>query len=439
MTLKRLLVSRSTVLTVIGLLTGMIVVASLVPQAFMTPADRLAAWRGAHPVLAWGVAVLGLHRVYTHPVFAALLAAALLCLGYSAAEQFRTALRKTRAQGPPVGGSVVELPADLETVARTLRSMGYLTVRQGDGERRLVQHPWGYWGNFLLHAGLAVVVTASAYIGVTQQRGVLFLVEGEAHAAGAPWFEEENGVAAGSLTLPFSVRLDHLEHRFWPTFGLKSVTSTLSLLRPGERPTTVQVGINELHQVDGLRIYQGAELGHVFRVGIQEGGIAERLTMLIPHPSTPDTPGVNEFQSVVLAGDVLRAKYFVDAELRSFEAFNPLLILRVDRSGKSLGEVTLRPGAAGRIGPYEFRLEKVSLWTRLFFVRIRGIGGVFAGFFVIALGGVLHYFTPPREAALRATEPGATRLVWRAARFAEFYADEPERICAAVRPGGPHG
>jgi len=146
-------------------------------------------------------------------------------------------------------------------------------------------------------------------------------------------------------------------------------------------------------------------------------------------------PGANEFRGLLPGGELLRAKYLVDADQRSFETFNPLLVLRVDGPAGSLGEARLRPGTAAEIGPYRVRLEKVSLWARLFFANVTGIGGVFAGFAVIALGGVLHYFTPPREAALAATERGTTRLAWRAARFADFYADEYDAIRAAVTPG----
>lgn len=163
------------------------------------------------------------------------------------------------------------------------------------------------------------------------------------------------------------------------------------------------------------------------------------VTLLIQHPDRPDEAGVNEFRGILPAGELLRAKYFVDAERRSFESFNPLLVLRIEGPAGGQGEVRLRPGTAADLGPYRFRLDRVSLWTRLTFVDVTGIAGVFAGFFVIALGGVLHYFTPPREAALRETETGTTRMTWRAARFADFYADECDGIRAAVRPGENRG
>jgi len=77
------------------------------------------------------------------------------------------------------------------------------------------------------------------------------------------------------------VRLEHLEYDFWPTLGLKSVTSTLALLRTGAPPSTVKVGISDLQRVDGIRIYQGAELGHAFRLDVQAGGKGQVVTLLI--------------------------------------------------------------------------------------------------------------------------------------------------------------
>jgi cytochrome c biogenesis protein len=437
--LKRLLLSRGTVLTIIALLTAMIVVATLVPQSFTTPAEELAAWRARHPLLAGPAAWLGLHHVYTHALFAGLLLLALLALSLSALEQLRTALRRTWPREARASGAGVELPAAIDAVARTLRSRGYLTVRRTATERLLVRHPWGYWGNFFLHLGLVIVVGASTLIGLTQQRASVHLLEGERFESGGPWFGEENGVAASRLVLPFTVRLDHLEYRFWPTYGLESVVSTLSLLRPSGPPATLRVGINDLQQVEGLRIYQGVEIGHAFRVDVEQGGDRRTATLLIQHPDTPDAPGVNDFRGLLPGGELLRAKYFVDAERKSFETFNPLLVLRVDGPGGSLGEARLRPGTSGEIGPYRLHLARVTLWTRLFFVHVTGIPGVFAGFLVIAVGGVLHYFTPPREAALAETGSGSTRMVWRAARFADFYVDELDGIRAAVAPGGRRG
>jgi cytochrome c biogenesis protein len=436
MSLKRVLLSRGTVLTLIASLTVLMIVASIVPQAFMTPPARMFAWRVEHPVASRVAAALGLGRVYSHPVFAAVLLLALGCLVYSGADQFGAALRRFRGRGPTGGGTVVEVPASVEELARVLRSRGYLTVRRDADERVLVRHPWGYWGNFLLHAGLATVVAASAVIGLTQQRGTVHLVEGESFPSGGAWFVEENGLAARKLVLPFAVRLDHLELGFWPNHGLRTAISTLSLLRPGEPPTARKVGINEFQQLDGTTIYQGVELGHAFRIEVQEGDRVERFNLLIQLPATPEVAATNDFPSLLPRGELLRAKYLVDAERRSFQEFNPLLTLRVEGQDGVIGEATLRPGTSGVIGPYRIRLEKVSLWSRIFFARVTGIAGVFAGFFVIALGGILHYFTPPREAVLRATEAGVTRMTWRAARFPGFYVEELEEIRSAVTSGG---
>lgn len=439
MTLKRALLSRGSVVGLVAPLAAMMVAATLVPQAFLTSAPDLAAWREAHPALAPLAEALGLHRVYTHPVFLALLAMALLGLLLSAVDQLRAALRRTRGVGCTAGAEAVVVAGELEAVARALRARGYLTVRRGPEERALVRQPWGYWGNSLLHAGLALAAAASLVVGATQQRGALHLVEGEMRLPARPWDEEENGVAASRLVLPWSVRLDHVEYRHRPEGGLESAGATLSLLRPGAPPERLRVGINAMGSVDGVTVYQSADLGHAFAVALEAGSAGETVTLLLPHPATPADAGRNDFPRLLPGGDLLRAKYLVDAAGRSFDDFNPVLFLRVERAGAPLGEAELRPATSAAIGPYRFRLDGLVPWARLFFVRIRGVGGVFAGFLVIALGGVLHYFTAPREVVLSRDAGGGTRLAWRAARFTAFYEEERDELLASLRSGGPRG
>jgi cytochrome c biogenesis protein len=435
---KRLLLSRVTAVTLIASITFLMVVASVVPQAFMTPPAELAAWRAAHPALAAGVSALGLDHLYGSPLFAVPLLLALAALLTSGAEQLRVAVRRSRGRGGITGGAILETRLPPEDVSRILRSRGYLPVRDEGGERVLVRHPWGHWGNVLLHVGLATVVASSAVIGLTQQRGAVHIVEGATFPSGGPWFSEENGIAARPLVLPFAVRLDHLDLGFWPTYGLRSAVSTLTLIHPGRPPVPLKVGINDIQDVDGITVYQGVEVGHAFRVEVTEGERSRALDLLIPHAGTPHDPGSNEFRDVIPGGSI-RARYWVDADRRSFQDFNPVLILNVYGPGGYVGDATLRPGIAAEVGPYRIRLEKVTLWTRLFFVRITGIWGVFAGFAVIALGGALHYFTPPREALLQGTPDGGTRVAWRAARFHDFYADELDEIRIALQTGGARG
>jgi hypothetical protein len=433
---KRLLLSRGFVLTLLAALTALIVVASLLPQSFLTSPDDLATWARAHPVLARAAAGLGLHHVYTHPAFTGALLLAVVALCLSTGEQVRAALRRVSRGGAP-GGARIESDRTPDEVLRTLRARGYLALGGGAGARRLVRQPWGYFGNTLLHGGLTVAVAASAYIGVTQQRGLVHLLEGDTHRVGGPWFVEENGVGASRLVLPFSVRLDHVALRSGPSSAVESAVSTLTLERAGAPRRSVRVGIGDLQEVDGVTIYQGAELGHAFRVVISSGDRDVVRTLLVRHPATPDEEGTNEFRGLLPGGEVLRAKYLVDADRQSFEQFNPVLFLRVDGpGGDAAGQAELRPGTSATAGAYGLRLEKVSVWTRLVFVRAPGMAGVFAGFFIIALGGVLHYFTAPREATLEERGPGATLVTWRAARFASFYAEELDELRAALARGG---
>jgi hypothetical protein len=101
------------------------------------------------------------------------------------------------------------------------------------------------------------------------------------------------------------------------------------------------------------------------------------------------------------------------------------LTLRLVENGKESARLTLRQGESGMLGGKEVRLLEVRDWTRLIFVRLYGIEGVFAGFLLIVLGAALIYCLPPREAWLEENE-GKIRLSWRSARFAKLYREELE-------------
>ena len=213
------------------------------------------------------------------------------------------------------------------TGARRIRTAGYLRVSAGDGVRYL-RHPWGLWGNCLLHVGMLVVIASSLWIAVTQQRGLLQLVEGETFLPAQPWASTEKGLLAKDLVLDESVRLDRLSYVFWPTYGVKTVASTITFLQNDMLPATRTVEINSILGFHGLSIYQGIDFGHAFYVEVTDAsGRKEVFQLLINHQVTPDKPSYNDFADVLGDGKLLRAKYFVDEEKRSLTRENPLITI----------------------------------------------------------------------------------------------------------------
>ncbi|HYS44763.1 MAG TPA: cytochrome c biogenesis protein ResB, partial [Geobacteraceae bacterium] len=181
--LKDRLQSRATALSLIIAIVTSVLAATLIPQRFLATEAQLEGWRAANRDLLPLVDGLGLHHVYTTPWFAAFILLASFSLLLSASAQFRTAWHKTFALPAGRDQKAIRATGPVDKLTEALRKRGY--IRMSGGERlRYVKHPWGYWGNFLLHAGMLVTIAASLYIALTDQRGMLYLTEGEVHAPG---------------------------------------------------------------------------------------------------------------------------------------------------------------------------------------------------------------------------------------------------------------
>jgi len=424
--LNRLLQSRATVITLLALMLCAITVGALVPQRFITEAPRLQAWAEGHPALVPVAQALGLHHLYTTPGFALLLCVCMLSLTLSTVRQCRGALRRTMAGGT-ANGPALRCGLQRGEIVCRLRRLGYLSLGEPG---RLVRHPWGYWGNALLHLGMVLAIAASLLIALTQQRGMVWLAEGEVQRPGDRWLSSEQGLAAGGLVLPDAVRLDSVSPTFHPSYALKSLASTLCFLPDGSAPECGVVEINGILPRKGISVYQGSAHGHAFFVEATSQGQRTVYRLPIEHPGKPTEPSYADFD--LGQGTVLRTKYFVDAGKSSFDSGNPLLVLRLDRGGRDLGHLPLTVGEHGEIAGTSFKLLVVKRWSQLIFVRLTGIAAVFAGFALLLVGGALHYFAVPREVWVREENDGAL-VTWNVARFNGLYAEEPALLAEVLQ------
>lgn len=438
---KKVLLARSTVLTLIVMVLGAMLLGSIIPQKFLLTPRGAAKWHADYPVLAPLAERLGLDHVYTHPLFAVIIMLAVASLLASCVEQCRIAWRRTFAPGLQGGdSSEFTTTASLASVTAWLCRRGYLRVATGEGSVRLCRNPWGFWGNAFLHAGMLIVIVSSLWIALTQQRGLVHLAVGEVFPPGGKWLSTEKGLLADDFRLDRPVRLDGISYEFWPSFGVKNIVSSLTFLDNDKGGETRTAEINNILNYQGGQLYQTAEFGHAFYLEIQSAA-GERRTyqLLIAHQQKPDKPSYEDFPDMLGPGGMLRAKYFVDQEKRSLSRENPLLVLRVDENGTQLGQLSLVVGGGGDIGPYHFRLLKVDRWTGLIFVHLSGISGVFFGFFVIVCGSILNYFTPPREVIVRSQSGVDSIVSWRGVKFSEFYQDEFEALRAEFHKEGDNG
>ncbi len=438
---KRFFLSRTTIIGLILSALTAVTLSALIPQSFLTSSERMLAWQTAHPFAERLSELFGLHRIYMHPAFAVILGGVTISLALSTWNQFLTAWRRTfNPERGISNGECFSVPGTVADSCRRLAAKGYYRLGGTAEEVLLVRHPWGYWGNTLLHLGMMVTIAAALFIALTQQRGVIHLVERAIRQPSEPLLMEEHGLLAKPLLLPQALRLDRIEYSFGPNHAVRQVASTLSFLTDSGTSETKTVEINRILSQRGIRYYQGVEFGHAFFVEVISRTGDNRLYQLqIQHPETPDKPSYNDYQDLLGDGCLVRAKYWVDAERESFDNVNPLLMLRLDCRGEEMGQFPIKVGEDGSIGPYKFHLLAFAPWSRLIVVNLSGMPGIFLGFFIICLGGVLHYFTTPREAWVCNTTAGETGICWRATKFAGFYREELASLKESLGCGENHG
>lgn len=453
---KRFFLSRKTILSVIILILASVLLAYLFPQRFTTDKYDLEQWFLDNPALALPVKWFGLDHVFTTPWFAALVAFFLIALCISAYEQIRIAHGRTFRNIAPAGTHILTTPVDPEMIASILKKYSYIRTFQDSTLSRFIRNPWGYWGNVLLHLGIVMIIASSLLITVTEKRGLLHLVEHEVYRPGDPWIIEETGILSDRFILPAAARLDRVQADFWETDDVKNVSTVISLLQPDGGERQHDLGINRAVNDLGLRIYQGRRFGDAFYIELTDRIGAEFYSILqIEHARRRDRPGYGNF-FIDGVPFMLKAKYFADAQKKSMDSMDPLLVMRVVTQEKSIdritpkgekgnaltmkiaeteniiGEVSLRVGESKPFGPYTAKLVHVSKWSGVIFVESYGMSGIFTGFFIIMVGVSLTYFMPPRDVTVRIDE-NCCSLSWRAARFGTFYETEFREIERTIK------
>lgn len=428
--IKRFFLSRKTILFLILLILAAIIIAYIFPQRFITPQAQMERWRNYHPEWVPWVEKLGLDHVYSTPWFAVLLLVFSLTLIISTFEQIKVSIKKTFGHVVTSGGKNFKVNATEEEIKTAIKRLGYFQIIRNQAALRFVKHPWGYWGNVLLHLGIVLVIASSLIIVLTEKRGLLHLLEGELYTPGTPWLVEYNGILAGRFIMPEAVRLDNVFTEFWETDDLKQLITTISFSNPQGRTKRYNLAVNQTVSYRGIRVYQDHNFGDAFFVTLTDReGRNTGLILQIKNPDKKDKASFGIFQSEEIPY-LLKAEYFADADKKSMLSANPLLIMRLVDRDMVIGKVSLKNGESGQLGPYTATVVGVTRWAGMIFVDITGMPGIFLGFFIIIIGGGLTYFMPPREFYLK-KEDGGFSITWKATRFEGFYKGEYEKVSSA--------
>jgi hypothetical protein len=269
-----------------------------------------------------------------------------------------------------------------------------------------VKHPSGHWGNFLLHAGMAISLSFFLLYVVMEKQGILMLHEGETRERTAPWNMEQKGVFAGDFPLPVTVKLEHVLPEFRENDSLETLSSRVTLFDIDNRAESHIISPNKSHYHWDYRMYNPNIFGHAFFLTVTElDGRTHHLLLHFPIVPNRQTASYNDFSFEQLAGTI-KAKYYISADKSSMQDRDPLLVLRLVDGQHVLSELSLHRGDSGFLGTWNVKLVDVRKWSILLFDAGFGMTPVFIGFFIVMLGSMTMYTAVPRELLVRQTGLG---------------------------------
>ena len=437
MNLSKFLTARSTVISLFATLSLALLFAGAVPQR-ASLGGKTPAWVEQLPAgLHFVSTTLGLDNIVGTAWFAVLGALFWLSLVVSTLFQFkatRMLVNRTPQSSVPQGSIQLDLTA--RSFASVVSTFGYRSTESVNGVHRYVKNRLGYWGNFLLHVGLATTVFFSLIYVLTQHRIFIRLVGQEITRVTADTGQELRGIMPLQKRPPYSMALKTVAPVFWGNDKPKSLSSELYITdNPGDDPRRVDVALSDKAQFGPYLVYQINAFGRAFDLLFEAAsGEQRKVRLFLPYPSRRDLAGYGE--ATVGGKDfILKGKFFADKEQRSMQLKPSPLGLRLFRGRELLGAATLDEGATARIGPYTVRMLHSEWWADFLLDGTYGTAGIFSGFALILLGVLSSYCLIPREIIVREAN-GTIHVQQLVKRFAPFYSEEFDAVITAARKTG---
>ena len=327
-----------------------------------------------HPAPAWASAI-GLAHPFTGWPFLA--AVALLFGSTSACTWGKRAriLAVLRGELPP--GALRLLPRTGDARA-FLAEQGF----RGDGAL-LTRYRFAFWGGWLLHLGLLLLIGAVFLQQGFADSGTFDLAEREAARLDAPAtvFGRERGPLARDTLPALEVRLEQFDPFLHQPGYAPDRSSKLTLSVPGEPPIVAAIDRAAGVSAGGVEIFQAIPSGLALVLDVPGmGRRAVRLATLAPRSAA----------ATVTDPSGAQVRFVVDAEqdLDGREGTGRLLAW-VERGGE---RTAIAPGVGFPFGAGSARAVGFARWGRFTWSRTPGLAAVFAGFAVILAGCILLAF-----------------------------------------------
>lgn len=320
-------------------------------------------------------------------------------------------------------------PDEAEALAAFAEKGYRLAAAAGnESSRKLIfdKNREGRWGSLVFHAGLLLLILAGLAQSLFQNRGFAQLIEGEIFLGReGDFLETEKGPLAGRLEPPFGLRLDALRHQHWDDHQLKTLESSLSVLREG-RARPVDVAVNSPLIDSGFAVYQSPHYGHAVSLELTRAGGRRLVThFLLDHATRPERPEVG-------GADFPTTDYLFSLSLRPER-----LEIEVFQAGRPVYAGPLTDKAPVALGTDRLILADIKPWSGLDVVDRRGLWALRLGFVVTVLGTILLFVRPHQELSARRDASGAWVVAACGRREKALLNDEAERIMAGLSVGAP--
>jgi len=459
---KRFLLSRKTVISLICAVGISCLIGSTIPQVTTKTPQFFEAWEAESPKIYYAIDLLQLNQVYTSTWFLVLVALIAFSLTYSIYYQSKVLIKsKAPAQRDITEGSfkdyltlklvgssglgVGRLAHEIKGIFKTNGYRPYLVT---EGSRYFIfgRNRWGRWGGIIFHVGLLFIIVAALYSLTFQKRGFIQLRQTDTfQGKDEDWLVKRLGVFARDFNLGLRVYLNKFTPTYWENDQIKDLESNLTIIDvKGEAKEFLLSPGNPIH-FKGTKIYQSTHYGYALGFILKREDGKKVLThFLLDAQTKKDKPLAGEMDFPT-TDYILDMKFYPNLIEPSFYATLPGVDLTVKEKGEERfkGRVLFSQRAWLNKNPLTF--ARIHHWTGLIFVKNYGMPLVYLGFALVTLGALLIFMLPYKEVHLKVTEEGDHIQLFMGGRakryqalFSEEFKEMAERLEKALGENGNH-
>ncbi len=423
--LLRFLLSPKTVVFLMAGVGAACLIPSFVPQLAEKKPHFFAVWQAESPWQYYLIDRLQLNRVYTSLWFLGLIMLVTCSLACSLYYQTKAAMKgaapwkcdQVGSRGKTFSVAVREVTADLPLlVTQVMKKNGYRYAPAAGADDTYVfkRNRPGRWGGVLFHLGLLCIILAGLYNAALQQRGVVFLSEGETFSGkGEKWLNKEQGLFAKPFALDFSASLGSFRPVYWDTGRLKAVESELVLLDKGGESVTLPLAINRPVRFSGVKIFLSGDYGYVADFILNERGPAPVRARILMDAPAKKGETISHDLDFPTTDYHLAIHFHPDLRQPSFLPAFPGADLSISEHGEPPRHGRVPLGYTVQLNHGDtLTLRRVSYWTGLIFVNSHGLPLLSLGFGLTIFGAFLFYVVPFKVVSLRVSEENNDRRLF---------------------------